>query len=677
METPSREIDHWRVTASSAPAREPVHRRLRLMVVVVSVVAAIGGSVWLMTRGSSESVTTRGVTATLRVPGHPGWVAAGRNALWLAQTRTQMPVGDRPLMRLDLASGKIEQRIRVGGQASYLAHVGRRLFASVEHVGSSGAGPSLVVALGWRSGDVLARTQFPTQMGPLVDDGTDLWVLQVEPGALLRLDPHTLKPKAPPLPLSRGRALGLAVGGGYIWATASDAGEVLRIDPATRKVTPVRVGGFPVGIAVAAGSVWFVDRDRAEVGRLTPRTLRPVGTPIGVGGAPEWLAQATHYLFVGDPVRGTVSRIDVRSATAAGQPIRVAPAAAAAPGLAVAQAGGSVWVSSFASSTLALVSASSTTSAPRAAIASSGRTTGASTRALPPGGRVVARIRLGRGAPAPAGGGALAVGVGAVWAMSDAEEKLMRIDPSRNAVVARIDVPPEPDTAAAGDGAVWLTYPSNDTVLRVDPTTDKVTATIPVRAEPAGIATSPGAVWVADLSGPSVSRIDPVTNRVVATIRVGPLRTCCAEHMSLTVAGGKLWVAVPNGDKIVGIDLTTNRIVTRLEVPYSPCAYLAADQRDVWSAGGACADTVGQIDIRRKKPTAQVSEPHAVGLALAFGSVWAAVIDSADVDRIDPRTGQLIARLHVGGAPVRLGAGFGSIWVNDDNGRVLRVRPTS
>ena len=151
---------------------------------------------------------------------------------------------------------------------------------------------------------MLARRQFPTLVGPLADDGTDLWVLQVTPAALLRLDPLTLAPKAPPLPLSPGRALGLAVGGGYVWATASDAGEVLRIDPVTHKITPVRVGGFPVGITVVAGSVWFVDRDRAELGRLNPRTLQPVGKPIRVGGAPAWLARATHYLFVGDQFAG-------------------------------------------------------------------------------------------------------------------------------------------------------------------------------------------------------------------------------------------------------------------------------------------------------------------------------------------------------------------------------------
>jgi YVTN family beta-propeller protein len=652
-----------------------VRSRFRLIVVVASLSAAIGGSALLVTHRSTEQVTTRGVTATLRVPGHPGWVAAGRDALWLALTGSRMPVGDRPLLRLDLASGAIERRILVGGQASYLAHVGDTLFASVEHVGGSGSGPSLVVALDWQSGRVRARRQFATLVGPVADDGTDLWVLQVKPAALFRLDPRTLAPKAPPLPLSRGRALGLAVGGGYVWATASDAGEVLRIDPVTEKITPARVGGFPVGITVDAGSVWFVDRDRAELDRLDGRTLRPIGKPIGVGGAPAWLASATHYLFVGDAVRGTVSRIDVRSGKTAGRPIRVAAPAKGALGLAVAPAGGSVWVSSFASSTLARVSASSTISAPRAVIATTGKTTAVNRRALPRGATVVARIRLGRGAPAPLGGGALTVGEGAVWAMSNAESTLMRIDPARNAVVARIKVAP-PEATAAGDGAVWLTYPEDDTVSRIDPATNKVTASIHVGPRPAGVAVSPGAVWIADAYGPSVSRIDPATNRVVATISVGPKRVCCAEHMSLTATNGALWVAVPNANEIVRIDPETNQVVARLELPYAPCAFLDADQGGVWSAGGVCADTVGRIDPRTKRLTATIPEPHAVGLVLAFGSVWTAVIDTGNLDRIDAHTGRLIARLHVGGTPVRLGVGFDSIWVNDDNGRVLRIRPT-
>lgn len=661
------------VTAPSAQARNSTHHRFRLAIVLASVVAATVGSILLATHHSGENVTTRGVTATLRVPGHPGWVAAGRDALWLALSNTQTPVRDQPLLRLDLASGSVERRILVGGQATYLTHAGNRLLASVEHVGGSGSGPSLIVALDWRSGRVLLRRQFPTSVGPLAESGKNLWALQVRPATLLQLDPLTLVPKAPPLPLSRGRTAGLAVGGGYLWATASDAADVLRIDPVTRSIRRAHVGGSPVGIAVASGSVWFVDRDRGAIGRLDPRTLQPRGKPVRVGGEPAWLARAGRYLFVGDAVQGTATRIDLRSGKPAGPPIRVAPPAKPAPAFAVAPAGNSVWVSSFASSTLARISATSTAAQPRAITATSSHTARSNAGALPRGAKVIARIALTR-TPVDFGGGALTAGDGAVWAMSNSESTLMRIDPTRNAVAARIKVP-APEAAAAGDGAVWLSYPSEDTVSRIDPVTNRVTATIHVGPQPSGIAVAPDAVWVANAGGPSVSRIDPATNRVVTTIRVGPPLACCAEHMSLIAVHRALWVAVPNANGLVRVDPATRKVVATVKLPYAPCAFLVADESGVWSAGGGCADAVGRIDPRTRALTSRLYEPHPVGLGLAFGSVWVADLDSADVDQIDPRTGRLAARLRVGGTPVRLAVGFGSIWVNDDRGRVLRIQP--
>ena len=656
------------VTTPSATAREPTRHRFRLAIVLASVVAATVGSVLLATHHSGENVTTRGVTATLRVPGHPGSLATGRDALWLALSDARTPVRDRPLLRLDLASGTVERRILVGGQATYLAHAGKRLFASVEHVGGSGSGPSLIVELDWNSGRVLARRQFPTSVGPLAESGNDLWALQVKPAALLRLDPLTLAPTAAPLLLSDGQTLGLAAGGRYVWATAPDAADVLRIDPGTRAITRAHVGGFPVGIAVAGGSVWFVDRDRGEIGRLDPRTLQSVGKPIRIGGEPAWLAAAGRYVFAGDAVQGTVSRIDERSGKAAGPQIRVAPPAKAAPALAVAPAGSSVWISSFASSTLTRVSATSGAAPPRAVTATSGQTAAANAHALARAGKVIARI------PVPPQGGAFAVGEGAVWAMSDTESTLMKIDPRQNAVVARIKVSPG-EAAAAGDGAVWLTHPSEDAVSRIDPTANKVSATIHVGPQPSGVAVSPGAVWIAEAGGPSVTRIDPATNRVVATIRLGPKLFCCSEHMSLIAGRDALWVAVPNGNRMVRVDPGTNKVASSIKLAYGPCGFVAVGESGVWSAGGGCSDSVARIDPRVKRVTAELAEPHPVGVALAYGSVWVAVLGSANIDRIDPRTGHLAARLPVGGIPVRLAVGFGSVWVNDDEGRVLRIQP--
>ena len=570
------------------PDPESARPRYRLVVVVVSVVAAIVGSVWLATQGSGSAMTTRGVTATLRVPDHPGSVAAGPDGLWVALTDNNTTVRTRPILRLDQASGAIKQRISLGGRVTYLAHVGERLLASLEVNGSGGSGPSLIVAMDWRTGRVLARREFATLVGPLAHSGKDLWALQVRPAALLRLDPVTLEPAAAPIRLSPGGALGFAAAGGYVWATEPDAGNVLRIDPATRSVSRAHVGGSPAGVAVAAGNVWFADRDGAEVGRLDSGTLRPVGQPIELGGKPESLATAGRYLFAADPARGTVTKIDLRSAKAVGPPIRVAPRASPASALVVAAAGNSVWVSSFASSTLTRVSST------------------------PADARLVASI------PVPPQGGAFAVGEGAVWAMSDATSTLLRIDPVRNAVVARIHVSLG-EAAAAGEGAVWLSHPDVNTVSRIDPKTNKVTATIHIPWQPSGVAVSPGAVWIADAGGPSVTRIDPATNRVVATIRVGPNRECCGHHMGVAAGSDAVWVANTAANKIVRVDPRTDKVVASIKLGhFIPCGFIAADESAVWSAGAICSDGVVRIDPRAKKLTAELAEPHPVGVALAY-----------------------------------------------------------
>jgi YVTN family beta-propeller protein len=656
-----------RVSTAPPQGPEPRRTRFRVAVVVPSVIAAGVGSILLAMHRPGETATTRGVVATLLVPSHPGSLTAGPDALWVGLAAAGQPVRDRPLLRLDLASGAVEERILLGGQVSYLTRAGARLLASVEHVGGNGSGPSLVVALDWLSGRPLVRRQFPVAVGPLVTSGKDLWALDVTPATLLRLDPRTLVQTAAPLPLSTGPGLGLAVGGGYVWATAPGAAELLRIDPATRHVRRVHVGGAPSGIAVADGAVWFADAERGEVERVDVRTLRPAGTPIRLGGRPTSLVRAGRYLFAGDASSGTVRKIDPRTGETVGPPIRIAAPAPDSSALAVAAVGSSVWVSSFASNTLSRVSGTSAATAASAVTATTARSGPAVTRALPRAGLVVARI------PVPPGGGAFTVGEGAVWAMSDTTSTMLRIDPRQNAVVARIKVPPG-DAAAAGDGAIWFSHPLDDTVSRIDPRTNRVVATIHVGLSPAGVAVSRGAVWVANAGGPSVSRIDPATNAVVAKIRVGPDRACCSEHMSLIALPGAVWVAVPNANELVRIDPASNAITARVEIPYPPCGYVVAD-RAVWSAGGGCGDVVARVDTGTRTVTARVDDPHPVGLGLAFGSVWVAVLGAGVVDRIDPSTGRLTARLPVGGKPVRLSVGFGSVWVNDDDGSVLRIRP--
>jgi YVTN family beta-propeller protein len=306
----------------------------------------------------------------------------------------------------------------------------------------------------------------------------------------------------------------------------------------------------------------------------------------------------------------------------------------------------------------------------------------AHTGGLRPGGKVVAAIPVGHATPPWRGGGPMAIGEGAVWAVGNAESTLSRIDPARNAVVKKIELDP-PEEMAAGDGAVWLTYPSENTVARFDPATSKVTKTIHVGPNPEGIAVSPGAVWVANADGPSLSRIDPATNHVVATIPLGSPGPCCADHMNVAASSRAVWVAVTNRNRVVRVDPATNRVAETVATDFQQCGSLAFGKQAVWAASGYCGGDNGdsngvveRIDAHTKATTGRLSEVFPDGLTVAFGSVWVAVKGTANVDRVDPRTARLSGRLHVGGYLARIGSGFGSIWAEDDFGRIVRIDPT-
>jgi YVTN family beta-propeller protein len=317
----------------------------------------------------------------------------------------------------------------------------------------------------------------------------------------------------------------------------------------------------------------------------------------------------------------------------------------------------------------------------------------APSKVLPRGAKVVANIAI------PPETGGMAVGEGAVWAMSWSASRLTRIDPVDNTVAARITVkpvkpcPPAPDPCgelAVGNGAVWVSLTTDGAVARIDPETNRVTATIPVGPEPGGLASSPGAIWVAHpgstvTDAPSVSRIDPATNQIVATIKVGPGTACCSDRMGVYFGGGAVWAAVPNLGAVVRIDPTTNKVTATIKLAFrrqgQPCGFVAAGKADVWVASAHCPASSGtgvvtRIDPRTNRTAETVTDFVApIGLAVAFGSVWVADLDTKSIDRISPRSRRVVARLRVGGLPIRLAVGFGSLWVRDDSGRVLRIKP--
>ena len=229
---------------------------------------------------------------------------------------------------------------------------GTRRRRPADRLGPAQSGLAELAVLDWRSGAVLGRRWFDPPVDQTVLRGSDLWALEARPGALLRVDSRTLEPTSAPLPLTPGRTLALASGAGYLWVTAADAGEVLRIDPATHasngftsagsrseSSSPAEACGSPTTTAArSSGST------RARSSRWASRSMS-AGSRVGWRRPPARSSSRTRN-------DGTVVRIDAHSGKRIGLPIRIAPPTKDVSAPAVARAGQSVWVSSFASNTL-------------------------------------------------------------------------------------------------------------------------------------------------------------------------------------------------------------------------------------------------------------------------------------------------------------------------------------
>ena len=180
----------------------------------------------------------------------------------------------------------------------------------------------------------------------------------------------------------------------------------------------------------------------------------------------------------------------------------------------------------------------------------------------------------------------IAVGAGAVWAWSPVAGTLSRIEPSSGHVDATIiidrrvpaaaGVGGEPDDhgfatgLAVGAGSVWVGSRVSSRLVRVDPSTDAVIARIHTRGtNPYGIAVGAGSVWVTDYGTDGdgyaeatfITRVDPVTQRVGST----PLRDFGNQ---IVASDGAVWVSTLHG--IVGLDPQDGRIIRTLKVAHLP-----------------------------------------------------------------------------------------------------------
>jgi hypothetical protein len=269
--------------------------------------------------------------------------------------------------------------------------------------------------------------------------------------------------------------------------------------------------GRPTALRATGRTVWAATVDSASLTGADARTraiLRQVPLPM----RPDALAVGGRTGWVADGRRGELVRIILGYADAA-PPIRFRrgpPPRSGAQTASVAVGAGGVWL------------------------------TDGSRRLV----RVDPATRSVRGIPADRPLDGVAVGAGAVWAISARRATVLRIDPGTNAVTDRValvaragESAPLPARIAASAGAVWVLSRNTATVTRIDPQSRGVTAVIPIGVDrsPNEIAASGQAAWVANEDG-TLSRIDEGATSADSLWVGGAVR-------EVAVAAGRVWVA--------------------------------------------------------------------------------------------------------------------------------------
>ena len=224
------------------------------------------------------------------VAGHPDWLGATDDAVWVASSNVNHVV------RLDAKTNKPDVVITVEKPCSGLA----------------------------------------------VDFGS-LWIPSCGGHRLLRADAHTGAIQATIAASPADSEGGIAAGAGSVWLVTSGTSELDRIDVATNAVVAkIQLPKGAFNPIFAGDSVWVACNECSGLVRVDPKTNKVTGI-TKIGPKPRFLTVGEGSVWVLNQGDGTVSRVDATT----GKLLATIPAGIPGLGGEIAYGGGSVWATVF------------------------------------------------------------------------------------------------------------------------------------------------------------------------------------------------------------------------------------------------------------------------------------------------------------------------------------------
>lgn len=220
----------------------------------------------------------------------------------------------------------------------------------------------------------------------------------------------------------------------------------------------------------------------------------------------------------------------------------------------------------------------------------------------------------------------VAVSRSAVWHASDLGNRVSRIDPRTNKVVAKVAVGGRPDEIAAGPAGAYVGLFDTQTVERISPAGNKIVRKRKLTGFVQGIAYGAGAVWALDSAGPSVVKLDPVTLAVRKRISV---------KSSLPFVGGYFsswWIAADAKTVCAGnqqanavsvIDPVAGRLVRQAALPFGRQPFsVAADAGRCWVTNDSGVFLVARSGAASFSHLPTLGASAFTGVAAGGGGAW-------------------------------------------------------
>jgi ABC-type transport system substrate-binding protein len=176
------------------------------------------------------------------------------------------------------------------------------------------------------------------------------------------------------------------------------------------------------------------------------------------------------------------------------------------------------------------------------------------------------------------------------------------------------------------------------------------------------------------LAPDALNLIDAKARRLVGSVAVGKRMHIADTGTDIAFSGDSAWLLLGQARRLLRVDLGTKRVIGVVKLPWAPGERIASGGGFVWVTADRVGPVVLGIDLRTgriaRRFTVQTG-PAGRGIAFGDGSLWLA--GSAELLRVDPRSGRVLHRFPTLSTWVAFADG--AVWVAEGGGSVAKIDP--